>query len=388
MDLVRTNKYQLKPTAIQKAMLCEMFGISRFVFNNTLGKIQDSYFGTAEVKNGKNKGNIVPKIPSQGGIVGFSTRIKEEYHFVSRIPNDFIQGSLSNLYLATKGFFKGGGYPKFKSRKNSKQTITMKAGLRVKIEDDFVLLNKSLESSYSREQHKIKFNKHKTTHQIGTITGFTIEKDNLDKYWISITHKINIESKRLKTGKEAGIDLGIKDLIISSDGLTIENGRLTKKSAKRLALVQRRLSKKKKGSKNGKKARICVAKVHRKIRNQRNHRNHMVSHIVVNLYDFIGLETLKVKNMIQNKSLAKAIQDVAWSDLVTKILYKAGENQVSVVQIDTWYPSSKTCSRCGSVKSVLSLGQRIYSCDCGLELARDVNAALNILREAKRIQFL
>ena len=388
MELVRTNKYRLYPNAKQKALLDEQFNLYRFVYNNVLGKIQDNYFGTYTIEKGKNKGQVRPKIPNQTGIVGFSTKLKEEYPFVTRMPNDFIQSSLSNLRLGMKEFIKqpDRGYPKFKSKKLSKKTIGMKAGSRVKIEDNYILLNKSNNSSYTKEDHKIKFKKHKTNHNIGKITSFTIEKDNLDKYWITITHKIELKNTRTKTNKQVGIDLGIKNMLICSDGNTIENHRLTYKYQRKLKLEQRKLSKKKKGSKNRNKARLKVAKVHNKIKNTRNTINHQVSKKLINLYDFIGLESLQVKNMIKNRRLSKAISNIAWSDLVSKIEYKAGENQVSISKIDTYYPSSKTCSRCGSVKESLSLEERTYSCsECNFEEDRDINASINILNEALRL---
>jgi len=241
----------------------------------------------------------------------------------------------------------------------------------------------------TRDDHKIKFKKHKTNHNIGKITGFTIEKDNLGLYWIAITHKIDIELNRNKTNKEVGIDLGLKELVICSDGTTIENHNLTKKYQRKLKLAQRKLSKKKIGSKNRNKARIKVVKVHKKIANSRKDYNHKVSSKLINLYDFIGLESLQVKNMIQNRRLSKAIANVAWYQLVSYIEYKSiqySENQVVLSKVDKWYPSSKTCSKCGSVKDELSLSERVYLCtECGFEEDRDINASINILNEAKKI---
>jgi len=129
-----------------------------------------------------------------------------------------------------------------------------------------------------------------------------------------------------------------------------------------------------------------VAKVHNKIKNTRNTINHQASKKLINLYDFIGLESLQVKNMLKNRRLSKAIPNKAWSDLVSKIEHKANENQVSISKIDTYYPSSKTCSRCGSVKESLSLEERIYSCsECSFEEDRGINASINILNEALRL---
>ena len=386
MLIVRSNKYRLYPNAVQKSLLHEMFNQSRFTFNNLLGKIQSNHFGTSTIKNGKNKGNVEPRIPSMTELIGFSSELKEEHPFMKRLPNDYIQASLTNLYKGFKGFYTGGGYPKFKSKKVSTPSINMYAGSRVKIEDNFIHLNRSLNSSFSKEDHRIKFKKHKTKHDLGKITGFTIEKDNLDKYWISITHKIELDTIKTKTNKEVGIDVGLKELVTCSDGTVIENHNLTKKYSRKLKLEQRKLSKKKKGSKNRNKQKKKVAKVHKKITNSRNDYNHKVSNKLTNIYDFIGLESLQVKAMMQNRRLSKAIANVAWYQLTNFLEYKGNEKQVIISRIDEWYPSSKACSRCDSVKEKLSLGERVYSCtECNLELDRDINASLSILKEAKRI---
>ena len=165
-------------------MLYNFFGDFRFVFNNVLGKIQDSFYGTYEVKQGKNKGSIVPRIPNQTEMVGSSTILKEEYSFLNKLPNDLIQSSLSNLYKGTKGFYKGGGYPKFKSRKDLNQSIDMKAGSRAKIKDNYITLPIPRTSSFDKEIYRIKFKKHKTKYSIPKdITSYSISKDNLGLYW-------------------------------------------------------------------------------------------------------------------------------------------------------------------------------------------------------------
>lgn len=384
MVIVRTNKYRLYPSAVQKSMLFEMFNSFRLVFNFSLGLIQDKHWGVYEVKNGKNKGNTVPRIPSQTELIGFSTEIKALKPFLNRLPNDFIQASLTNLYTSTKGFYRGGRFPKFKSRKLDNSGINMYAGSRVKIESEYIILPKAKDTPYSKEDLKIKFKKHKTNHDISKITGYTIKKDNLDNYWIAITYKIEVQDLKITKGKQVGIDLGLKELVITSDGETIENHNLTKKYARKLKLEQRKLSRKKKGSKNRSKQRRKVGKVHTKIKNCRNDYNHKVSSKLVNLYDFIGIETLNVKGMIKNKRLSKAIANVSWFSLVSYLDYKANEKQVSLVKIDTWYPSSKTCNVCGTVKDTLSLSERTYICECGYKEDRDVNAARNILNESLR----
>jgi putative transposase len=261
----------------------------------------------------------------------------------------------------------------------------MYAGSRAKINDNFIQLNKSLNSSYTKEDHKIKFKKHSCNHTLGDITGFNISKDNLDNYYIAITHKIDITKFKQK-GKSIGIDLGIKELITTSDNLVVPNHNYTKKNTRKLKLEQRKHTRKKKGSLNRNKARLKVAKVHKKIKNSRSDYNHKVSSFLSKHYSFIGMETLKVKNMLENRRLTKAISNVAFYQLTSFIEYKCNENQVKFVKINQWYPSSKTCSKCSNIKMDLELSDRVYSCNkCGMNKDRDLNASINILKESKRI---
>ena len=382
MEIIRSNKYRLYPNAKQKSLLHNHFGSTRFVFNSVLGMIQESKFGTTISKSGKE----VSIIPSQTQIVNQVTILKSEYPFLYQTGNDFLQAELNNLYSAFKGFFNKGGYPKFKSRKQN-QSLNLYAGSRARFDSEYVYLPVPRGTQFDKSDFKIKYKQHKTNYALPEkITGYTISKDNLNKYWISFTYKVNLPYSISGTGKQCGLDLGIKDLVITSDGLKIPNDNLIKKSEKKLRSLSRQLSKKKKGSKNRNKARIKVAKHHDKIKNQRSYRNHNVSRTLVNIYDFIGIETLKVKNMIKNRRLSKALSNVALFDLTSKIQYKMAEKQGHLIKIDTWFPSSKTCSNCGSVKAELSLGTRIYECEhCNHIECRDINAAKNILAEAKRI---
>ena len=174
--------------------------------------------------------------------------------------------------------------------------------------------------------------------------------------------------------------MGIKDFAICSNGVIYENKRFLEKSLRKLKISQRSLSRKQKGSNNREKQRIKVSKLHRKVKNQRNDYQHKVSRELADKYRTICLETLKVKNMVKNRKLAKAIQDVSWSSFVSKLEYKVTENQGCLVKIDRFYPSSKTCSNCGCVKDKLSLSERTYHCEeCGFEIDRDLNASINIL---------
>jgi len=187
-----------------------------------------------------------------------------------------------------------------------------------------------------------------------------------------------------KTGKKCGIDLGIKDFVITSHNYKFKNHRYTKKYARQLAIAQKNLSRKQKGSSSFEKQRRKVAKIHEKITNSRMDNLHKVSHQLVSDYDFIGIEDLHVKGMIKNRKLSKHIADASWGTFVRMLEYKAEWNDKQIVKISRWYPSSKTCSHCGWINQDLTLEMRTWTCKNGHVLDRDLNASINILNEALR----
>jgi len=378
--IIRTNKYRLYPNAVQKSLLFNLFNNSRFIWNNTLGRIRDGEYGIYKTKDNR----FLPQIPTMTEIIKCSTYIKKNYNFV-KIPNDYAQAELNNLYMSLREFKRKPerGYPKFKSRKHDYGSISCRAGSRIKIKDDCIIIPKFKGSPFTKDNHLIKFKKHQTNYDIEKITGISIKKDTVGRYWLTVAGytEPNITHKDKRT--KVGIDAGLKELLTCSDGTIVKNKRFTRKYQEKLAILQRRLSKKKIGSKNRNKARIKVAKCHDKIKNCRNHNNHVISRNLINIYDFIGLESLSIQDMMKNKQLSKSIQDVSWYQLISNLKYKASENQTSIVQISRWYPSSKTCSRCGNVKSDLKLSDRTYKCsNCELEIDRDLNASINIYHEA------
>ena len=374
---IRSAKFVLKPTSKQKEILESFFGLSRAIYNISLYNIKNSKFGDYEIKNGKNKGNIVPKIPSEFDLNKSLPKLKEEYSYLALLPNDYAQATMKNLSRGFNNFYRTMNYPRFKAKKSSTQSFNCYAGNRVKIEDDHIILIKPRSSDYTEDNLKIRFKRHKIKYEFEKVTGFTISKEN-SKYYISFTFYTDIESK--ETSGAVGIDLGIKDFAICSDGVVYENKRFYEKSLRKLKISQRRLSKKQKGSNNREKARLKVSKLHKKVRNQRNDYQHKISRELADKFKVICLETLNVKNMVKNRRLAKSISDVSWSSFIEKLSYKIAENQGCLIKIDTYYPSSKTCSNCGNVKDKLLLSERTYHCEeCGFTIDRDLNASINIL---------
>ena len=284
---------------------------------------------------------------------------------------------MKNLSRGFGNFYRTFNYPRFKSKKNSVQSFNCYAGSRVKIDGDYIILAKPRGSSYTNDDLKIRFKRHKIKYEFDKVAGFTISREN-NKYYISFTFYTDIESK--ETNGSVGIDLGIKNFAICSDGTIYTNQRFLEKSLRKLKISQRKISKKKKGSNNREKARLKVSKLHKKVKNQRNDYQHKVSREIADKFKVICLETLKVKNMVKNRRLSKAIQDVSWSSFIEKLEYKIAENQSCLIKIDAYYPSSKTCSNCGCVKESLKLSERTYHCEeCGFTIDRDLNASINIL---------
>ena len=369
---IRSAKFVLKPNSRQKEILESFFGISRALYNISLYNIKDSKFGEYETKNG----NIVPKIPSEIDLNNSIPKLKEVYSYLALFPADYAQATMRNLSRGFKNFYKTFNYPKFKAKKSSTQSFNCYKG--AKIDGDYIILAKPRASDYTKEDLRIRFKRHKIKYNFDKVTNFTISREN-NKYYISFTFYCDIESK--ETSESVGIDLGIKDFAICSDGTVYPNMRFLEKSLRKLKISQRRLNKKQKGSKNREKARLKVNKIHKKIKNQRNDYQHKISRELADKHNTICLETLNVKNMVKNKKLAKVISDVSWSSFITKLEYKIAENQGCIVKIDRFYPSSKTCSNCGNVKDKLLLSERTYHCEeCGFTIDRDLNASINILK--------
>ena len=364
-EMHKAFKFRLLPTKEQEVLLAKHFGCTRFIYNHFLSEKQKHYLENKETLKFNACQNMLIKQKKDEG-----------YEWLKEVNSQCLVSTLLNLETAFTCFFKKQTkFPKFKSKKNKNsfqipQHVTLK-------EHNVVQVPKFKEG--------LKFIKHRELK--GEIKSATISKNPSGKYYISFLCVIEKPTKHKKTGKNIGIDLGIKDFIITSEGQRYCNPKFTKKYEAKLKRKQKILSRKEKGSKGRDKARIAVAKVYEKITNSRNDMQHKVSSKLVKDYDLIAIEDLNVKGMVKNHKLSKAISDVAWSSFVSKLKYKAQWNDKEVIIIDRFYPSSKTCSCCDYVKESLSLDERTWTCSkCNTIHDRDVNASKNILRRALAIQ--
>jgi putative transposase len=276
---------------------------------------------------------------------------------------------LRHLDTAYVNFFrKTAKFPRFKSKKDKNS---------FHIPQHIVLENKKL--YLPKFKSGIKVNLY--LDNITNIRNCSISKTPLGKYYVSFLCEVEYNPKP-KTGKSVGIDLGLKDFVITSDEKVYENHKYTKKYEKELRKLQQHLSRKVKGSSNKDKARLKVAKLHQKISNSRGDLLHKVSCELVNNYDVICSEDLNVKGMVKNHHLSKFISDVAWGTFLIYLKYKCEWNDKKLVKIDRFFPSSKMCNKCNHINQDLTLKVREWTCpSCNTIHNRDINASKNILRE-------
>jgi len=357
--LYKAFQYRLYPNQEQEVLLSKHFGHCRFLWNLALETKTNAYL-SAKVN--------YSRFDLQKQLV----ELKKECKWLKEVNSQSLQSVLQNLDLAYKKFFKGSGFPKFKS-KHDKQSFHIPQN--VKVEGDKLVIPKFKKQGINIKLHRP---------LEGTIKSATISRTSTGKYFVSILCDTGIEcppKTEVIEDTTVGIDLGIKDFAVTSDGEVIENPKFLRNNIDRLKVLQRRASKKKKGSNNRKKANKRVALLHEKIKNQRQDFLHKISSRLVSENQTICLENLGVSNMMKNHCLAQSISDVSWSEFNRMIEYKAEWYGVNILRIGRFAPSSRTCE-CGKINKDLKLSDRVWTCECGMVNERDHLASRNIKKFA------
>ena len=359
-----TYQMRLFPNKEQEVLLSKHFGSIRFVYNLFLDRRTKFYLEAKEKQLAKKTLTYVDMAKELTQI-----KSKEETKWLNEVNSQSLQHSLKHLDGAYNRFFKKlAKFPRFKSKKN-KQSF--------RIPQFVTIENRRIH--FPKFKEGIKIDLHREIE--GEINYATITRNKAGQYYACIGVTRMIEPKT-KTDATIGIDLGIKSLVVCSNGQRFDNINTTKKYEKQLRLRQKELSRTKKCSKGRDKARLKVGKLQVKIANIRHNHLHQITSKLIRDNQTIVCEDLAVKNMMSNRCLSKSIGDASWGELVRQLTYKAGWYGRKLVKIDRYFPSSKTCSHCGYINEGLTLDQREWECPrCQENLDRDFNASLNILRQ-------
>lgn len=358
----RSYKYRIYPNVQQKILLAKHFGACRFVYNRYLNDRKDAYLEDKTSLNYYDNANSLTVLKKV-----------DDFVWLKEVNSQSLQHSLRHLDIAYNKFFnKLSAFPTFKKRSNN-QSFTVPQFF--KIEDSKLFIPKFKKG--------IDINIHQEIE--GKLLFCTLSKTPTEKYYVSITCEAEYEPYK-KTGSSVGIDTGIKDLAILSDGTVYKSIKPLKQKIKRLKFKQRQLSKKKKGSNSKSKQRIIIATHHEKVSNCRKDYLHKVTTDIIKNHDIICIEDLAIKNMVKNHKLALSLNDASLGMFYTMLEYKAKWNDRTIVKIDRFFPSSKTCNNCNYINENLTLNIRQWTCpSCGEILDRDLNASKNILKQGLKI---
>lgn len=352
--------FPLSLTKRQERFCENVVGADRWVYNSMLAYSEFTYL-CGEPSDSREWKALLPELKKS-----------EEYKWLSEIPSQVLQESVLNLESAFKKFFAGsGGYPRFKKKTNGGSFRLPQPKIKMQGKRRALLFLPLLKSWVRIDLHR---------EVGGAIKGATVKKSPTGKWEISLV--VRGEKQTLpRNSRSVGIDLGLKNFAINSNGVKTASPQFLRKSEKKLIRAQRKLSKKNKGSKNYKKQKLKIAKIHEKIASQRKDFIHQLSRRIVDDNQVICIETLKVKNMVRNSRLSKSISDAGWGMFVAQLKYKSVWAGRSLRLIDQWAPSSKMCGDCGFINETLTLDVREWHCEsCGKNHDRDINAAKNILK--------
>ena len=376
MKIYKAYKFRLYPTNDQRGFINRTLGCKRFVYNYYLNYLKDN--------NGINRFDLHKDLP----------KLKEENEFLKEVDSTVLCSAVDDLCKAFNDYYaKRKGYPKFKSKfsKQSYRTSCVRSRYKEKeysnIEVDLLTRNIKLP-----KLGKVNIRGFRNRERIeGKIVNATISRETTNKYYVSVLVEEDILIEKVTPTSIVGIDLGIKDLVVTSDGIKYSNEKVLVKYEKRLKTLQRKLSRQVKGSKNYLKTKEKIARVHARIKNYRKHYLNDIANEIVDEHDIIVTESLLVKDMFKDKKKAfnKSLSDASLSKLCSLIEWKSKIKGKYYYKINTYYPSSQICSHCGYKNSeIKDLSIREYDCpECGSHNDRDINASLNILLEGLKLHY-
>ena len=355
-------KFRIYPNNEQKILIHKTFGCVRFVYNRMLGDKIEHYEQTHErLKN----------TPA-----GY----KQEFEWLKEVDSFALCNAQLNLNRAFSNFYrdKKVGFPKFKSKKSNRKSYTTNlVNKNIRLAKGYITLPKLKE---------VKIKQHRTVPDDYRLKSVTMSCTPTGKYYASILYEYDLHIEPIDPKTFLGLDYSMKELYISSDGISAEYPRYYREALKRLKKEQRKLSKCIKGSSNRNKQRIKVAKLHEKVTNQRKDFLHKLSRQTANAADAVCIEDLDMKGMSQSLNFGKSVHDNGFGKFVSMLEYKLNEQGKELIKVGKWFPSSKKCSNCGVLKKTLTLSERIYYCEnCGLTIDRDLNASYNIRNEGWRL---
>ncbi len=372
MTFYKAYKFRLYPNDLQKEKIHSFIGATRFIFNYFLDLKKKSYEEDKKTLTKFECCKLVTRI------------LKAEHPWIKTIDSLAIRAAIFDLDDAYQRFYRGNGYPKFKSKYKSRasyRTTYVNDNIRLDLDRKVIRLPKLKD---------VKIRGYRHLNQLkGRIINVTVTKETTGKYYVSVLCEENKKIEEINYKSIVGVDLGIKDLIVTSDGDVYKNPQSIKRFEKRIKRKQRELSRRKKGSQNYRKTKIKLAILFKKLKNARKYLIHSITNKLIKDYDLIAVENLQVNNMLKDKKLSKLISDASFHEIKRVLKYKTEWQGKRLIEIDTYYPSSQICSRCDFRNHEMkSLTKRVYECECcGNKLNRDLNASVNIMFEGLKMYY-
>ena len=362
----RAYKFRLYPDRQQETLFHKTFGCCRFLYNHMLADKKEMYEKTGKTER------LTP--------AGYKT----EYPWLKEVDSLALANVQLQLEAAYKKFFreKNVGFPRFKSKHRSRRSYTTNV-----VNGNIRLREGKLRLPRVGE---VKIRCHREIPEGYILKSVTVSMDPSEKYYASLLYEYQVSENQAagKDRKEAeilGIDFTMQGMAVFSDGTRAEYPMYYRKAEERLAKEQRKLSHCQKGSRNYEKQKRKLARCHEKVRNQRRDYQHKLSRKIADRYDAVAVEDIDMRAMSRSLKFGKSVMDDSFGAFRDMLRYKLAEQGKTLLKVDRYFPSSKMCSRCGNVKKELGLNERIYLCGCGNHMDRDINAAVNIREEGRRL---